>query len=319
MATILTVRLIQPNELAAFAAIGAQGGEAAEVQQYVERMIEKGSMRIDWCYVLEEDGNLCGRIGFWTMPKVGRPLAMVLLELPWERDDFMAAGRTLLEQTLPVMQEQGAENIEYVLDDPPVAPQFQRHAEKRMAFLEQEGFRVERETLRFELKKESCPAVAPCRSLTFRTLPEAGDEALIEAILRASQDTLDQRIREDREQMGERQQAVQMFEDLKEMEYDPAWWQLAYDGAGELVGFVIPAKTPTFASIAYIGVVPEQRGRGHIDALLQQGTHTLLAAGEPLIRTDTDVSNFPMAQAFVRAGYIQFCTRREYSKNIPAT
>jgi hypothetical protein len=36
-------------------------------------------------------------------------------------------------------------------------------------------------------------------------------------------------------------------------------------------------------------------------------------AGERFIRTDTDVSSFPMANAFRRAGYQQFATRREYS------
>jgi len=56
---------------------------------------------------------------------------------------------------------------------------------------------------------------------------------------------------------------------LREMDYDPNWWQLAYDLDGQLVGFVMPAKAPAFSTIAYFGVLPEQRGRGYIDQILR--------------------------------------------------
>jgi RimJ/RimL family protein N-acetyltransferase len=74
----------------------------------------------------------------------------------------------------------------------------------------------------------------------------------------------------------------------------------------------MPTKSPAFATIGYIGVVPEQRGKGYIDTLLRQGTATLLTAGAVTIRADTDVNNLPMANAFRRCGYRQFATRREY-------
>lgn len=307
------VRQIRPDELAAFAAIGNRAEEAAVVQAYLEKMMKLGSIRIEWCYVLEEDGILCGRIAFWTMPKVGRPLAMVLVELPWDRQDYLSIGKAFLESTLSFMQAQGAEKIEYVLDTPAMVPQFQRSVEQRVSLLAHAGFRLDRETNRFEWNKDKRIAAAPDRSLTFRALSEVGDSAFIEAIMRVSHHTLDQRIHDEREHAGPWQHAANLFEELKEMEYDPTWWQLAFDEMDNLVGIVMPAKAPAFATIAYIGVVPERRGHGYIDPLLQQGTSILLAAGEALIRADTDVSNVPMAQAFLRAGYTQFCSRSEYS------
>lgn len=97
------------------------------------------------------------------------------------------------------------------------------------------------------------------------------------------------------------------------MDHEPGWWQLAYTAAGELVGLVMPTRAPTFATIGFVGVVPEQRGRGHIDELLARGTATLGAAGATDFRADTDVRNAPMASAFRRAGWAEFAARREYA------
>jgi hypothetical protein len=57
-------------------------------------------------------------------------------------------------------------------------------------------------------------------------------------------------------------------------------------------------------TIGYIGVVPEQRGRGYVDELLAEMAWTLadLAPGEE-VGADTDFGNVPMAKAFVRAGF----------------
>lgn len=130
--------------------------------------------------------------------------------------------------------------------------------------------------------------------------------------MRVSQSSLDSRIQSERERDGAKVQAEEMYKDLEQMEYDPVWWQLAFTRNGELVGLVMPTKSPTYATIGYIGVVPEQRGRGYIDILLQQGTTILNQAGADVIRADTDVNNLPMANAFKRAGYEPFARRREY-------
>lgn len=313
---MLNIRQMGTHELAAFAAIGTPAAEAAVVEAYLEKMIGLGSIRPEWCFIIEEDGQACGRIAYWTIPKSGVPVAMVLLELPWERSDYLPIGSALLTHTLPLMQAIGASSIEYVLDQPAMAPQFQHHLKQRLNFLEQAGFSLQRETNRFEWKTDSTLPPHP-HALRYRSLPEVGEAAYIDAIMQASKETLDQRIAHDRQRLGEREHALDMFRELQELEYQPDWWQLAYDANDELVGFVMPAKAPAFATIAYIGVVPAQRGLGYVDSLLRQGTAILLAAGETVIRTDTDTRNTPMGQSFLRAGYTQFAQRREYSLKLP--
>jgi len=59
--------------------------------------------------------------------------------------------------------------------------------------------------------------------------------------------------------------------------------------------------------IAYLGVLPEHRGRGRVDAILAEGTRVLSAQPDvPRIRAATDVANVPMAKAFARLGYVNF-------------
>ncbi|MFC7589922.1 GNAT family N-acetyltransferase [Nonomuraea antimicrobica] len=65
------------------------------------------------------------------------------------------------------------------------------------------------------------------------------------------------------------------------------------------VGLVAPDDH----SIAYIGVVPEHRGRGLVNDLLARGTRTLAEAGLERIVAATDITNVPTAEAFLRAGY----------------
>ncbi|MCR8644573.1 GNAT family N-acetyltransferase [Paenibacillus sp. N1-5-1-14] len=316
---MFNIRPIQADEIAYFTSIGVSAEEAGAVQSYIERLLAHGSLRLEWCYVMEEEGHPIGRIAFWTMPTLEKPLMMVLLELPWEREDYLSVGTILLEKTMTIAQGYGADLMEYMLDSPPVAPHFQRYEEQRMNLLHHMDFHSTRNTNRFEWNGESQSILTSSHSLTFRTLPEVGDDAFIEAIQKVSAQTLDQRINEEREEAcGAREHATLLFEELKEMEYAPDWWQLAYDEGEQLVGFVMPTKAPNFATIGYIGVVPEHRGHGYIDILLKQGTATLLQTGENLIRTDTDVSNFPMAQAFLRCGYTQFASRKEYSKKLGA-
>jgi ribosomal protein S18 acetylase RimI-like enzyme len=311
---MLTVQPIQPEEIDSFIEMGNTSGHEAEVKQYLEQMIAIGSIRTEWCYVVKEGSRLLGRVAFWTLPKVGKPLAMVLLDLSWENSDYMSIGQLLLQKTLPAMQALGATEIDYVLDVPVMAPQWQRNPDERMNLLEQSGFRLKRETYRFEWNQQDTAQVElDSSSLVFRTLSEIGEAAFIAAIERVSSAILDRREQQERELYGADDHARRFFRDLQQMEYEPNWWQLAYTSNGELIGLVMPANNPTFATIGYIGVVPEQRGHGYIDVLLRKGMAILNGAGAKIIRADTDLNNFPMANAFRRAGYVEFATRREYS------
>jgi len=304
---------VSTDELDLFVEAAGAPDHRREVEEYLKSMFAAGSMRPEWCFVAEEAGRgALGRVAFWTLPGMDEPFALVLLDLPWD-GDYMDVGMRLLETVLEDARAIGAEEIEHVVDDPPMRPQFQDHREKRVELLESIGFAFRRETGRFEWRGGE-PPTASAR-LSFRTPGEVGDEAFVEAMMEVSEGTLDREIRGERERLGAGRAAREFFEDARRVKHDPAWWRLAYAPDGELVGLVMPAEPPGFLTIFYVGVVPQMRGHGYVDDLLATGTRTLLEArkkDEKPLRADTDVANEPMAAAFERAGWARFAGRREY-------
>jgi len=309
-------RPVRAGELDLFVRAAGATDHYREVEHYLKSMFAAGSMRSEWCFVAEEvqGDHPLGRVALWTLPGTEEPFALVLLDVPWD-GEYMGVGARLLADVLEKARALGAKEIEHVVDDPPMRPQFQHHPERRTELLESVGFAFRRETGRFEWRGGGPPAV-PGR-LSFRTLEDVGEDAFVEAMIRVSEGTLDREIRGERERLGAQRAAREFFEDARRVEHDPAWWRLAYTPEEDLVGLVMPAEPPGFLTIFYVGVVPEMRGRGYVDDLLATGTATLLEArrregNEKPLRADTDVANGPMAAAFERAGWARFAGRREY-------
>ncbi len=301
-------RTILAHEIERFVEAAGDPDHNEDIADYAQKMFAAGSMRPEWCYIVEETERPSGRVALWTLPGMEKPLDLVLLDVDWGDLD---AGVTLLRTVLEEARSLGADEVGHVIDSPPMWPQWQGSPERRVGLLERCGFALSRETSRFEWRR-GVAVPAETRRLEFRTLDEVGEAAFVDAIARVSEDTLDREISAEREELGVREAARQFFELELQLEHDQAWCQLAYTLSGDLVGLVMPAKNPTTPVINYIGVVPEQRGRGYVDDLLARGTAVLVAAGATVIRADTDTQNAPMSQAFRRAGYTEFARRLEY-------
>ena len=307
----IRIRPAGNDELERFVEAAGLPDHQGEIRQYLRNMFAAGSMRPEWCFLAEDGDRPVGRVAFWTLPGMQEPFALVLLDVDWE-GDYAAVGTHLLEGILDEARALGAEKIEHVVDDPPIRPQFQHHAESRIRILESVGFTLRRETSRFERRETEVPAWRG--RLTFRTLDEVGENPFVEAIATVSEGTLDREIREVGQRLGAQRAAREFFEDARRVTHDTSWWRLAYAPNGELAGLVMPAAPPGFLTIFYVGVVSDMRGRRYVDDLLAAGTATLLEANrdeKPLI-ADTDVSNNPMAAAFERAGWRRFAGRQEY-------
>ena len=80
-------------------------------------------------------------------------------------------------------------------------------------------------------------------------------------------------------------------------------WRIAALPDGATVGFIIPTRTAYDASISYLGVLPEHRGRGHVHELLAEMVHHHHDDGQAKIVGTTDAANIPMRAAFERAGF----------------
>lgn len=102
---------------------------------------------------------------------------------------------------------------------------------------------------------------------------------------------------------------------LRGMRHDPTHWEVAIARAtSEPIGFVLPAWTgDEAATIAFIGVLPEARGRGLGRLLLARGTASLRRRS-PRVIADIDEDNLPMLRAAAAVGYRPFAIRAHYRR-----
>jgi len=121
-------RPIRAYELDLFVEAGGTG-HYKEVKQYLENMFTAGAMRPEWCFVVQEEERVFGRVALGALPGADRPLAMVLLDVYWE-GEHLVPGTLLLRDVLDRTRAMGTEKIEQMLDDPPMYPQFQHYPEK---------------------------------------------------------------------------------------------------------------------------------------------------------------------------------------------
>lgn len=183
-------------------------------------------------------------------------------------------------------------------------PAERRATETVMGLLEASGARFVVERLRLHWDPSAgIPAADP--RLEFR--PFADDDELLDLTTRALTGTLDAHSRGELADASPSAVARAQFDDEFARYTTPReWWRVAVDDAGDAVGFVFPARNSYHHIVAYVGVLPEHRGKGYVDGLLAEGTRVLAEAGAPHICASTDVGNAPMAAAFARAGYDMF-------------
>ncbi|KAB8315656.1 GNAT family N-acetyltransferase [Tolypothrix campylonemoides VB511288] len=303
----MDIRPIRREELEVFANFSEQADLNGHFLNYLRDMWDESYVRPEWCFVAEEAGEFFGRIVYWSLPSLGKPFICDFLELPWNAN-YLEVGTQLLQESLTQLHIHDIDSMEYQLDIP--SP-YSTHLEKRIDLLEKFGFSLKRETIRFEWK-DTQTQITPSNRLTFRSLNEVGEDAFIHAMMQVSSQTRDRSILHEQARLGLEQEALERFHKSKAFKYKPTWWQLAYTQDGTLVGLIMPAENDGGPIIACIGVVPEYRGQGYVNDLLQQGTLTLKSNGAVRIRSDADVNNAAMVRAFQRAGYRQFVSRREY-------
>jgi ribosomal protein S18 acetylase RimI-like enzyme len=243
--------------------------------------------------------------------RTGNPVFIHLFDVDWSRPDWRDVGSDLIGAAVDAVQGGDEGALLYALDSP---HPWHAEPERRAELFTAAGFRRVRVAQRWERRIDRSSAVAASSRLEFRTLADVGQEVFTGAIASVSDGTLDGRLQEMRRRLGRTGDAAEHFRLLMGLPHEPDWWQLAYAVDGGLVGLIVGGGNAPEPVIAYVGVVPEQRGHGYVDDLLAQAVAMLAAAGASVIRADTDVENVPMANAFRRAGFEQFLARTEYMR-----
>ncbi|MGC2192508.1 MAG: GNAT family N-acetyltransferase [Candidatus Dormiibacterota bacterium] len=268
--------------------------------------LASGRRRPEWLWVALRGGRVVARAGWWGSGDDPEPSVLDVLDVS-EDADRVDVGVELLRTASAKLFPAGTNPPDYIRFIP---TDWREHSgsrqivEERMAIAARTGAQLLVERLRLEWRPGTAIS-APSGRLAFR--PVGDDADLVDLMTLVMDGTLDAHSRADLTRMSAREGAVRHFEDeLANYRSPRDWWQIATLPSSEPVGFVIPARNDYHAILAYLGVVPVYRGQGYVGELLAEGTRILAAQGVPRIRASTDLGNYPMAQAFQQAGWINF-------------
>ncbi|RJL24119.1 GNAT family N-acetyltransferase [Bailinhaonella thermotolerans] len=268
--------------------------------------LEAGRRLPGWMWVALRGDRVVARLAWWGRGD-GVPYLLDILDLAEGEADRVEIGSRLFEAASAAVLPAGEPPVEWTRYVPPAwrdDPVTRAGVEDRMEILARAGARPLVERLRLEWRPGT-PIAEDDGRLRFRE--PAGRDELVSLMALVLDGTLDAHSIGDLARMSPEEAAVQQYEDeLLSYKSPREWWRVATTPDGEPVGFVIPARNNYNPIIAYIGVVPAHRGRGHIDRLLAEGTRVLAAQDVSRVRASTDLGNVPMARAFARAGYIAF-------------
>ncbi len=268
-----------------------------------------GRRRPKWMWVALRGGHPLARLAWWGQTGDATPFLLDVFDIDdscGDRDRVdigVRLLRTAMAEVLPA-NARPPEYIRFVPSDWREDGVARRVVEDRMLALERAGARPFVERLRFQWRPGT-PVPGPRGRLAFRPLRDTDE--ILDLMTRVLDGTLDAHSRDDLTRMSARQAAVRHYEDeLARYRSPQGWWRIATLPDGEPVGFVTPARNNYNPIIGYLAVLPEHRGNGYIDEILAEGTRILAAQDVPRIRAATDLGNAPMANAFRRAGYVNF-------------
>ena len=268
--------------------------------------LRDGHRQPGWLWIALRDGRPAARAGWWGRTGHEHPDALDLLDLEGAgRPEAVDIAAHLLATAMAEVIPEGTRPPDYLCFVDPgwrEAPATRQATEDRMAVAARTGARLFVERLRLEWRPGT-GVPAPAGRLSFR--PVTDPDELLALMTDVLDGTLDAHSRHDLTRMTPAEAAAKHYHEELALYSSPRdWWRIAELPGGEPAGFVIPAHNGYHAIIAYLGVVPAQRGRGYIADILAEGTRVLAAQDVPSIRASTDLGNVPMAAAFHRAGWV---------------
>ncbi|GGY25056.1 GNAT family N-acetyltransferase [Streptomyces omiyaensis] len=248
--------------------------------------------RPEWKRVALRDGEVVARGAWWGGPDDTEPVNINWFDVAEGEEE---AGAALLRSA--------PRQVELEINLPGGwrdEPALRAAAETRFAAARAAGYALLVERFLYRWTPERGLPERPGR-LDFRA--EADDAVFLDALRRIHSVTLDAHALRAVEEGGVDQAAQEELDFFHWCPSPREWWQVAHTPEGDLAGIHIPAHNPSGPTIGFIGVVPEQRGRGYAYDLLAECAHLLVEHGAESISAATDRGNVPMAANFAKAGF----------------
>ncbi|MFG2666320.1 GNAT family N-acetyltransferase [Streptomyces sp. NPDC048387] len=289
-------------------ALAAEGPVAALSPGRIREELAAHRFRPEWTWFAEDaDGRVPATALWWGRADSRKPVALDCLQVRGGVADPAALAAALLGAGHAAFGTRPGYHLALPRgwrEDPAAASAvaWRREAAARA------GLTRDIERLRYEWTLPQLPpggppaagTPAPTGGLVFR---EGTDEEFLDVFARLAHGSLDLATRHALEAMTAEELAREELAFYRDCPGERSWWRLAHLPDGTLAGMALPSATPYHRNVGYLGVVPEQRGRGLIDEVLAEITRFHAAEGAERVTATTDTVNLPMAAAFDRAGY----------------
>ena len=298
----MNIRPISPQELPQFAKLTDRPESVDSFSTMLQGMWDSGESKPDWCFIIRnDDGSAVGRIGFMQIDGRDDHLAILGWTLPWD-GDYLTVGTQSMRDCLGALAAQGVNSIQRELHPHWVTVDAQH------AVLSATGFTKMQRQCIYAYAPATTAAPPPSKRLTFRTLEEVGEDVFIDAMSRVSAATADRDIQQRIIELGSAEAFARAEFAFSKADHTvgTGWWQLAFDGQGALVGFLQPVQFTGYSdgNVAYVGVVPSQRGRGYSRDLLGRAINVLRDAGMTFINARTDADNSAIRRTNEKLGFV---------------
>jgi len=298
------MRILQPSaaQLASAAALSIPVETGLSASEVVAE-IEAGRIRPEWSVLaIEESGAVIGRAMWW-----GRDTAVPIALDVWDLDAQVSGRGSLASALLNAGHEAlSSRGVAVPLPHTMRLPNDWRHHATVVAEVDLKtraaaaaGLTRVNERLQFQWDADR-PLPPELGSLVFAP---ADDDTFIRLFAAAAEGSLDVMTRRELESSSPDELARAEIDYYRACPGERSWWHTAATTDRTVVGVAIPSATPTNRNVGYLAVLPEYRGRGHVDEILAFITRFHAEQGTPRITATTDVTNAPMAAAFRRAGY----------------
>ncbi|WP_369776735.1 GNAT family N-acetyltransferase [Streptomyces sp. R33] len=248
--------------------------------------------RPDWKRVALRDGEVVARGAWWGGPDDSEPVNINWFDVAGGEEE---AGAELLRSA--------PWQVELEINLPGgwrEKTDLRACAEARFAAARAAGYELLVERFLYRWTPERGLPERPGR-LRFSAEPD--DTVFFDALRRIHSVTLDAHAFRAIAEGGLDQAAQEELDFFRWCPSPREWWQIARTPEGDLAGIHIPAHNPSGPAIGFIGIVPEQRGRGYAYDLLAECTHLLVEQGAEFISGATNQGSFPMAANFAKAGF----------------
>lgn len=282
---------------------------SADPVAWVERQaltdeLATGHYRLEWSWIAEQDGRPVGRALWWGKAGADMPATLDCLTVSQGISAPEDVGTALVRVGLAAFSSRS--DLEFNVDvavswaSDPVAVEAVRW---RHEASHRGGFPRTNERISFA-RAATGPMPPRSARLRFESAPDASFRALFAGVSSGSLDghTIDMVAREGVEALAD--------DDLEfylSLPGEREAWRTAHLSDGTTIGFIVPTRTASDASISYLGVLPGHRGHGYVHDLLAEMVHVHHGGDQPRIVGTTDAANQPMRAAFERAGF--FVTR----------